>query len=248
LKSYREENEEFMSGRQLKLAAGDAVVAPSDVISSPDKVVDAIYRGILMGRFVPGQKLIEADLGLSFGVSRGPVREALKRLSAEGVVESTRHRGGYIRVLTRREAIDFLEILEVLTCFIARKAVAAAGITRNAAEVREAFEMLARYRNPLSKGKRLLEQRVHFYDTLIKAGGNSQIASVMPMMRIHLLRLQVERYFSSSDLRNRIDEYAAVTEAVLSGDAPQAERAMRRHMKQVHARLAKLPDEAFARK
>ena len=69
----------------------------------------------------------------------------------------------------------------------------------------------------------------------------------MPMMRIHLLRLQVERYFSSSDLRNRIEEYAAVTEAVLSGDAPQAERAMRRHMKQVHARFAKLPDEAFAR-
>jgi DNA-binding GntR family transcriptional regulator len=68
------------------------------------------------------------------------------------------------------------------------------------------------------------------------------------MMRIHLLRLQVERYFSSLDLRNRIDEYAAVTEAVLSGNAPQAERAMRRHMKQAHARLAKLPDEAFARK
>jgi len=248
LKNYREENEEFMSGRQLKLSAEGAGEAPSDLISSPDKVVDAIYRGILMGRFVPGQKLIEADLGLSFGVSRGPVREALKRLCAEGVVESTRHRGGYIRVLTRREAIDFLEILEVLTCFIARKAVSAAGITKNAAKVRAAFEMLARFRNPLSRDKLLLGQRVHFYDTLIKAGGNSQIASVMPMMRIHLLRLQVERYFSSSDLRNRIDEYAAVTEAVLSGNAPQAERAMRRHMKQARARLAKLPDEAFARK
>src|SRR5882762_6860423 len=81
-KNYREENEEFMSGRQLKLSAEDAGEAPSDVISSPDKVVDAIYRGILMGRFVPGQKLIEADLALSFGVSRGPIREALKRLSA----------------------------------------------------------------------------------------------------------------------------------------------------------------------
>ncbi len=201
MKNYRKENEEFVSGRRLKLSAEDAGEAPSDVISSPDKVVDAIYRGILMGRFVPGQKLIEADLGLSFGVSRGPIREALKRLSAEGVVESTRHR----------------------------------------------FEMLARFRNPLSRDKLLLGPRVHFYDTLIKAGGNSQIASVMPMMRIHLLRLQVERYFSSSDLRNRIDEYAAVTEAVLSGNAPQAERAMRRHMKQARARLAKLPDEAFAR-
>jgi DNA-binding GntR family transcriptional regulator len=247
LTNTREENKEFMSARRLKPSVGGAGEAASEVISQPDKVVDAIYRGILMGRFVPGQKLIEADLGLSFGVSRGPVREALKRLSAEGVVELTRHRGGYIRVLTRREAIDFLEILEVLTCFIARKAVAAAGTLKNAAEVREAFEMLARYRNPQAKGKQLLEQRVHFYDTLIKAGGNSQIASVMPMMRIHLLRLQAERYFSGADLRDRIDEYAAVTEAVLSGDAPQAERAMRRHIKQAQARLAKLPEEAFAR-
>lgn len=236
-----------MSGRRLKLPVGDVGETVSDVISSPDKVVDAIYRGILTGRFVPGQKLIEADLGLSLGVSRGPIREALKRLCAEGVVELTRHRGGYIRVLTRREAFDFMEILEVLTCFIARKAVAAAGSAEKVAEVREAFEALAHYRDPFHGDKLMPEQRGHFYDTLIKAGSNSQIASVMPMMRIHLLRLQVEPYYSGTDMRSRIDEYAAITEAVLAGDAPQADKAMRRHMKLMHDRLAKLPDEAFAR-
>jgi len=234
-----------MSGRQLKAPVKEADEAASDSISSPDKVVDAIYRGILTGRFVPGQKLIEVDLGLSLGVSRGPIREALKRLCAEGVIELTRHRGGYIRVLTRKEAFDFLEVLEVLTSFIARKA-AVAHNAQTAASVREAFEMLARFRDPLGGDGPFLEQRGYFYDTLMKAGGNSQIASIVPVMRIHLLRLQVEPYYSSADLRNRIDEYAAVTDAVLSGDPALAERAMRRHMKQMHERFAKLPDEAFA--
>jgi len=68
-------------------------------------VVDAIVSGIRLGRFVPGQKLVEADLTESIGVSRGPVREALKRLAAEGIVSLTRHRGAYIRVLTRPKSI-----------------------------------------------------------------------------------------------------------------------------------------------
>src|SRR5690606_34452751 len=60
-----------------------------DTISSPDGVFNEILNGLYDGRYVPGQKLIESDLTDRFKVSRGSVREALKRLAAEGVVQLT---------------------------------------------------------------------------------------------------------------------------------------------------------------
>ena len=62
-------------------------------LSSPDQVVAALIRGLQAGRYVPGQRLIEADLTKELKVSRGPVREALKRLAAEGLVSLIPHRG-----------------------------------------------------------------------------------------------------------------------------------------------------------
>lgn len=233
-------------------AAEPERAAASDSASSPDKVVDAIHRGILAGRYVPGQKLIEADLTQSLGVSRGPVREALKRLDAEGVVELTRHRGAYVRSLTRIEAVDLLEILELLTGFIARIAATAVARKRtmgeqNARELEEAFHLLERFKDPTLENAAFLEQRSHFYDALIAVGENSQIQSVMPMMRIHLLRLQVQPFFNSEDRQDRLNEYAAITVAVLSGDKAGAQKAMRQHMTHMRQRIAQLPDEAFAR-
>jgi DNA-binding GntR family transcriptional regulator len=216
--------------------------------SSPDKVVDTIHRGILTGRYVPGQKLIEADLTLSLGISRGPVREALKRLDAEGVVELTRHRGAYIRAMSREEAMDFLAILEVLTGLIARLAANAITRNHNADIVREAFSWLERFRDPNLDNVAFLEERSHFYDTLIAIGGNSQLPAMMPTMRIHLLRLQVQPYFSREDRQDRVEEYASITQAVLDSDPAGAQKAMRQHMKRMQQRIVRLPDDAFARR
>lgn len=233
-------------------AAEPEKAVASDSASSPDKVVDAIHRGILAGRYVPGQKLIEADLTQSLGVSRGPVREALKRLDAEGVVELTRHRGAYVRSLTRIEAVDLLEILELLTGFIARTAATVVARKRamgehNAHELEEAFHLLERFKDPTLENAAFMELRSHFYDALIAVGENTQIQSVMPMMRIHLLRLQVQPFFKSEDRQDRLNEYAAITVAVLGGDKVGAQKAMRQHMTHMRQRIAQLPDEAFPR-
>ena len=71
-------------------------------MTSPDRVVDAIIREHpCRATSFPGQRLIEADLTRDYRVSRGPVREALKRLAAEGVLTLTRHRGAYVRAMSR---------------------------------------------------------------------------------------------------------------------------------------------------
>ena len=213
--------------------------------SSSDRVVAAIIKGILTGRYVPGQKLIEADLTQTLGMSRGPVREALKRLDAQGVVELTPHRGAYICAMRREEAGDLLVILEDLTALMVRLAAQAVSRGADAEEMSEAYQWLEKFRDGSAGDIAFIEKRRHFYDTLMVIGGNRQLHAVMPIMRIHLLRLQAQPYLSAEDRQNRLDEYSAITHAVLAGDAKAAERAMRRHLKQMQKRIARLPDDAF---
>ena len=98
--------------------------------SSPDTVVDWIQQGIYTGRYVPGQKLAEADLIATLKISRGPVREALKRLHGKGIVRQIPYSGTLIRAFSRKEAEDLLTVIEPLTSLMARlaaEAVAAGG-------------------------------------------------------------------------------------------------------------------------
>src|SRR5689334_5216430 len=73
--------------------------------SSTDRVVNHITAGILAGRYVPGQRLVEVDLTQVLKISRGPVREAFRRLDALGLVSTSRHRGAWVRTLSRTEAV-----------------------------------------------------------------------------------------------------------------------------------------------
>ena len=213
--------------------------------TSSDRVVNAIIRGILSHRYVPGQKLIEADLTNALGVSRGPVREALKRLDADGLVFLAPHRGAYVRAMRRNEALDLVIILESLTATMARLAAEAIGRGANRRLMSEASQQLDRFRDGSVDDMAFIDRRQYFYDTLIAIGGNTQLPTVMPTMRIHLLRLQGEPYLTSLDRRTRLDEYSAITRAVLAGDSKLAEKAMRQHMNGMQQRIASFPDEAF---
>ena len=214
-------------------------------VSSPDRVVEAILDGIRAGRYVPGQKLIEADLTHELKVSRGPVREALKRLSAEGVITLTRHRGAYVRALTRAEATETLVVLEVLCGLMARLAAEAVKSQRNSAErLREVTGWLGAYRLGESVPDEIAKRR-HFYDTLAVIGGNRQLNRIMPIMQIHVLRLQIQPFLDAAARRAQMRGYAETTRAVLAGDAARAERAMRKHIRRSRTRYVNLPEEAF---
>ena len=100
----------------------DSRVSPR--LESPrDVVFRDIIRGLYEGRFAPGQRLVEGDLTALYGVSRGPVREALSRLAAEGIVELRPQRGAVVRRLSRAEAIDIMRVVGSLMGLAARLAV-----------------------------------------------------------------------------------------------------------------------------
>jgi DNA-binding GntR family transcriptional regulator len=237
--SYRVKALEARTRTKRQLRPG----TPSS-LSSPDRVVDAIVRGLRAGIYVPGQRLIEADLTRDLSVSRGPVREALKRLAAEGVISLTRHRGAYIHALSREEVNDSLVVLEVLTGLMARLAAKRIGIGENGAKMRKALDSLLAFRET-GGGAAFLEERRRFYDTLIETGENHQLRRILPLMQIHLLRMQFQSYTTPRDREEQFAEYTAISKAVLSGNPAEAERVMRAHIRRTGIRLNRLPDEAF---
>jgi DNA-binding GntR family transcriptional regulator len=213
--------------------------------SSPDQVVAALIRGLQDGRYVPGQRLIEADLTKELKVSRGPVREALKRLAAEGLVSLIPHRGAYIRALTRDEVHDMLVVQEMLTGLAARLAAAVINEGRNREEFREAYQRLLGFRDR-ADGIAFLEERSRFYGTMIRIGGNRELRRMMPALQLHLLRMQFHRHLTPKDRARQFEEYDALVKAILDNLPNEAERLTRQHIRRTRLSIERLPDEAFA--
>jgi len=213
-------------------------------MTSPDRVVDAIIRGIRAGHYVPGQRLIEADLTRDHSVSRGPVREALKRLAAEGVLTLTRHRGAYVRALSRVEVRDSLVVLEALVGLMASLAAKHIEDGDNAARMREAHKRLLAFKSD-GNMPAFLDERRSFYDTIIQIGGNHELKRIMPLMQIHLLRMQFQSYITPRDREKQFKEYQTITDMILAGDAPRAQKVASLHVRRTRLSLMRLPDEAF---
>jgi DNA-binding GntR family transcriptional regulator len=228
--------------RRAVAKAGDGAAAAK--MTSPERVVDAIIRSIRAGSCVPGQRLIEADLTRDYQVSRGPVREALKRLAAEGVLTLTRHRGAYVRAMSRVEVRDSLIVLESLVGLMANLAARRVGEGDNAAAMQAAHQRLLAFRNDGGTAA-FLDERRSFYDSILQIGGNVELKRMLPLMQIHLLRMQFQAYITPRDREKQFKEYAAITEAILLGNVANAEAAGRQHVRRTRLSLMRLPDEAF---
>jgi DNA-binding GntR family transcriptional regulator len=216
----------------------------SDRRSSPELVVDAIKRGVLLGRFVPGQRLIEADLTREIGVSRGPVREALKLLAAEGIVALSPHRGAYIRALTASEVSDLIEVLELLVGHAVRRAADRIGENGNRELLIDAFRRLERH-GPHGDRAALAVDRTAFYDTIFRIAGNREMTRMNPIIPTQILRLQVHSYLSPEEREQQFADYGALVDAILRSDGRAAERVFQRHVNRTRLHARTLPSDAL---
>jgi DNA-binding GntR family transcriptional regulator len=218
-----------------------------EAVSSTDRVVNHITAGVLAGRYVPGQRLVEADLTRALRVSRGPVREAFRRLDALGILSRTMHRGACVRTLSRAEAVDLLNAIEGIDILTSRLAATAVKNRSGGRHLVAHERALRPYRDREYDLVGMPQKRQQFYDLLIAITGNSQLPSLFPTMRIHLLRLQTQSYRSTDSRNSDVDDFAAVARAVLAGDPIAAEKASAVHDKRVLRALLEMPDEAFPR-
>lgn len=206
--------------------------------SSSDQVVSAIRKGILAGRYAPGQRLIEADLMRGLQVSRPPIREALKRLDAEGIVVINPHRGAYVRALERIEALDLLAVLEVTIGLAARLAASHIGEPGNKEIFTASYERLKTNAGHV--------ERAEFYATIFQIAENRELARINPVIQAHILRTQVHAYLSEQDRALQFEDYHPLARAILASEPALSERIVRRHIRRSRRQIEQLDEEAFS--
>ena len=208
---------------------------------SPGVVYRGIVDGLYRGRYVPGQRLVEADLTRDFEVGRGSVREALSRLAAEGLVSM--NRSATIRSLSRAETRDLVALLEVLNGFAARLAAERIEEGVNRKQMAEAYTTLA---DPETQRDFLHFARARntFYKTMVAIGANHELARLMPRTNVDLIRVQFRAYTTVDD-DLRMEDYRGIYDAIAEGAGRKAETAAKNHIRRLGDAIDKLPDAAF---
>ena len=171
------------------------------------------------------------------------MREAFRRLDALGILSRTMHRGACVPDSSRwKQSISIIAIenIDMLTSRLAAKAVKNRGGGRQLTALERALRPYRDREYDLAS----MPKRRQFYDLLIAIAGNSQLPSLFPTMRIHLLRLQTQSYRSADARNSDVDDFAAVARAVLAGDAAAA-KASAAHDRRVLKGFGQMPDEAF---
>ncbi len=210
--------------------------------SAVDRVARAIVEGIRAGRYAPGQRLIEADLTRDLSVSRGPVREATRRLAAEGLLLTVPHRGVAVRRLSRTDVAAVYRVREVLEGLAARLAaerVCAAG-PEMAASLRDGPACA-----PDGESAAYPDHNARFHADVVRLADNPFLEAQVAALRLPLLRLQFRIVLNPQTIAVSSAGHRAVAEAILAGDGDGADEAMRRHVRRSAEAVAILPDALF---
>ena len=203
---------------------------------SLSKLVRERIRGqILDGRLKPGARLVEDRLSAELGVSRVPVREALRSLSAEGLVRLEAHRGATVVEVTPEMVTELVEVRALLE-----------GQNARLAARRHRPEIVARLRETLGRGndaaesgttEELARLNAEFHERLGEASGNSVLLDVMRGLRE---RTSIA-FAINGRARAREDwkEHAGILEAVIAGDEELAALLAMRHVHNAAAAFAR---------
>lgn len=191
------------------------------------KLVGEKIRGrILDGKLRPGDRLVEDRLSEELGVSRVPVREALRELSAEGLVRIERNRGASVAEVTPQTVAEMIEVRALLEGLNARLAA-----QRHDPEiVQQLGEVLARGNAAAEAGstERLIRLNAEFHDLLAEAASNAVLSDVMRGLR--------ERSSLAFGLNGRSRayedwaEHSGILAAVIAGDGDLAALLATRHV------------------
>lgn len=211
--------------------------------SAVDQVILAVKDRIRDAQYAPGQRLIEPELMREFGVGRGSVREALRRLAAEGLVEWERYRGASIIRMSRRQVVDFLELRELLEGFAASSAA-----EKLTAEGSKALAKLERTCEAHSiVPARYDSYNNEFHALILRLSGNLELPAMLDQSRLPIVRLQFNRILLLPDqIKQSRTDHTRIVKAILDGKASAAGAAMRTHIRHSAECILSSPTNYFA--
>jgi GntR family transcriptional regulator, rspAB operon transcriptional repressor len=216
-----------------------------DNLTLRERVHDHLKQEILADRYRPGSELLEVPLAEELGVSRGPIREALRSLESEGLVQITPRRGAVVVSLTKRDFLEAYQVREALEALGVRLAVPILS-TSALDDLDEQLDVMTRHA-VAGEVDAFFESNARFHEAFMEASGNRKlieayrrlIAQMRPYRRPSaLLRGNVER---------SIAEHRSILVAARRRDVDSAVAQLVKHIEVPQRLLERMTDEEFAR-
>ncbi len=206
--------------------------------SQAERLTAVIEEEILSLRLKPGDRLDEVRLAQRYGTSRTPVREALRQLSANGLIELRPHRGAVVAKLGIRELIDVLEVMAELEGACGRLA-AKASFKSDLEEIENA---LALCRNHASandiQGYKAANET--FHETIYRASRNSCLISLTLGTRKRVATYRRVQLEHAKRLDVSVADHERIAQAIAQGLAEEADRLLQLHILNIGADLRRL--------
>ena len=193
-----------------------------------DVVFNTLREAILKGDLKPGERLMELQLASKLGVSRTPIREAIRMLEQEGLAVTTPRKGAEVAKMTLKDMEDVLEIRDALDELAVR--IACQKITdeqlKQLEDVKELFEKNTQTNNV----KNIAEADVSFHDVIYEATGNPKLVTLLNNLREQVYRYRVEYIKDPKNYPTLIAEHEAILDSLKNRYVKNAVEAMHVHV------------------
>ena len=204
------------------------IVAPIERRTLHGEVTTRVRDMIIEGQLAPGQRVNEVALGAMLGVSRTPLREAIKTLASEGLVEMVPARGAVVRTLTPKDLADSLGVLKALEQ-LAGRTICAEGADTAFAELASVHAaMMDRYRARDRLAYFKLNQE--FHSALARLSGNAVLATLHTQLQSRMRRIRFIGHEGPDKWAAAVAEHEAMAAALARRDGEALAGVIGRHL------------------
>ena len=200
--------------------------------------------GVRIGRYVPGQRLVEADITAETGATRSRVREALQRLATEGLVTIEEFRGASVKRLT------LYEVRQIYRARMALEGIAAADFA--AADASELKARLLSIQEEMNRGEstgdheQFARLNTAWHRLIIEGAGNDYVRTFLATLTVPIYRLLFSTFYNAQRIDSANADHRLITAAIVEGRPEDAERCMRAHVDQGFHSLSAIHSHFFA--
>lgn len=203
-----------------------------------DVVFNTLREAILKGDFAPGERLMEKQLAERMGVSRTPIREAIRKLELEGLVIMVPRKGAEVASITSKDISDVLEIratLESLAVRLACKKMSQ-DVLEELVKVNERFSKAAHEKDV----ETLIKTDVRFHDIIFNASDNEKLIQIINNLREQIYRFRVEYIYKMESYEGLVDEHDEIVNALRSRESIEASTLALEHIEKQERRVLEL--------
>ena len=193
-----------------------------------DVVFKTLRQGILTGELKPGERLMEIHLANKLGVSRTPIREAIRKLELEGLVTMIPRRGAEVAQITEKSMKDVLEVRKVLDNLSVT--LACDRITEE--EKEQLQDACADFEDAVKTGDFSIVAKtdVAFHDIIVAATRNIRLSQMVNNLAEQMYRYRFEYIKDSSQHNRLVQEHREICDGIVKGDKAKALAAIEAHI------------------